>query len=263
MMTELQVKTCTKCNLEQPLTEFYKKPTNKSGINSNCKHCCRSATRIHSIKNITKIHERQKEYRENNKEKIRLRRVIYLEENKEHISEKRKEWKATNKEKVAERNKDINRFGGDKEKEKAYYKEKYQRNREKILARTVNYAKNNRKKITEREGMLRKQKKASDNVFAIKLRIGDLIRKSLKSKGYLKNSRTYQILGCTNEEFKDYIEKQFTDGMNWNNRSEWHIDHITPMALAKTEDDAIKLNHYENLRPLWAIDNLKKGRKIQ
>jgi hypothetical protein len=51
--------------------------------------------------------------------------------------------------------------------------------------------------------------------------------------------------------------------MSWNNRSEWHIDHITPMASAKTEHDAIKLNHYENLRPLWAIDNLRKGSKIQ
>jgi hypothetical protein len=34
------------------------------------------------------------------------------------------------------------------------------------------------------------------------------------------------------------------------------------MASAKTQDDAIKSNHYENLRPLWAIDNLKKGSKI-
>ena len=47
--------------------------------------------------------------------------------------------------------------------------------------------------------------------------------------------------------------------MNWENRGLWHIDHIIPLATAKTEDEIIRLNHYTNLQPLWAIDNLKKG----
>jgi len=28
------------------------------------------------------------------------------------------------------------------------------------------------------------------------------------------------------------------------------------------EDDVIRLNHYTNLQPLWAEDNLRKGSKI-
>ena len=51
--------------------------------------------------------------------------------------------------------------------------------------------------------------------------------------------------------------------MTWENRSDWHIDHIIPIASAITEEDVIRLNHYTNLRPLWAKDNLAKGAKME
>ena len=41
-----------------------------------------------------------------------------------------------------------------------------------------------------------------------------------------------------------------------------HIDHIIPLSSAKTEDELYKLCHYTNLQPLWAKDNMKKGKKI-
>jgi hypothetical protein len=70
-----------------------------------------------------------------------------------------------------------------------------------------------------------------------------------------------QILGCTIQEFKLHIEFQFKDGMSWDNRGEWHIDHIMPLSMAKTEDELVRLNHYKNLRPLWAHENLTKSDK--
>jgi len=107
-----------------------------------------------------------------------------------------------------------------------------------------------------------KQRIANDTIFALKVRMKSLIRKSITSKGYSKTSKTYEILGCSFEELYIHIESQFKDGMNWDNRSEWHIDHIIPLKSAKTEDELIKLNHYTNLQPLWAIDNLRKGSNI-
>ena len=50
--------------------------------------------------------------------------------------------------------------------------------------------------------------------------------------------------------------------MTWENKGAWHIDHIIPTCTAKTEEDLIRLNHYTNLQPLWAEENLKKGSKL-
>jgi len=49
--------------------------------------------------------------------------------------------------------------------------------------------------------------------------------------------------------------------MSWENRHLWHIDHIMPVSMAKTYDEVIRLNHYKNLRPLWAHENLAKSDK--
>lgn len=85
---------------------------------------------------------------------------------------------------------------------------------------------------------------------------------ALKRKGYSKTTSTMAILGCDFETFKAHIESNFKEGMSWENRSEWHIDHHVPLSSAKTKEDVMKLGHYTNLNPLWSIDNLKKGSKI-
>jgi hypothetical protein len=84
----------------------------------------------------------------------------------------------------------------------------------------------------------------------------------LKNSNYMKKNKTFEIVGCSPEFLKEHLEKQFVDGMSWENRAEWHIDHIIPLSSAKTEEDALKLCHYTNLQPLWAEDNLRKSNKI-
>lgn len=93
-------------------------------------------------------------------------------------------------------------------------------------------------------------------------RIRSLIGSGMKRMGYKKRSKSFEILGCTWPEFKAHIERQFLPGMTWENRHLWQIDHITPLATAETEADVIALNHFTNLRPLWAVDNLAKRAKI-
>jgi hypothetical protein len=50
--------------------------------------------------------------------------------------------------------------------------------------------------------------------------------------------------------------------MSWDNYGEWHIDHIIPISVGKNKEEIEGLNHYLNLRPLWAEENLKKSNKI-
>lgn len=77
------------------------------------------------------------------------------------------------------------------------------------------------------------------------------------------NSETRKFIGCDDIFFREHIEKQFRDGMTWQNYGAggWHIDHIRPCAsfdLTDTEQ-AAKCFHYTNLQPLWAYENRSKG----
>jgi hypothetical protein len=71
-------------------------------------------------------------------------------------------------------------------------------------------------------------------------------------------------VGCTPQELKEHLEKQFKEGMTWDNHGMygWHIDHIIPLSSATTEEELYKLCHFTNLQPLWAEENLSKGNRI-
>ena len=72
------------------------------------------------------------------------------------------------------------------------------------------------------------------------------------------------MVGCSPQSLREHIESKFAGGMSWDNYgvNGWHLDHIIPLASAKNKEEIIKLNHYTNLQPLWAIENLKKGSQI-
>ena len=78
-----------------------------------------------------------------------------------------------------------------------------------------------------------------------------------------KNLNTLKLIGCSREELKLHLEKQFKSGMKWENYNYngWHIDHIIPLSTAKSFEEIVekKLMHFTNLQPLWRLDNQKKG----
>ena len=83
----------------------------------------------------------------------------------------------------------------------------------------------------------------------------------LNRKGIKKNGKTFALLGYTKEQLLAHIEAKFLPGMTWENRTKWHIDHIVPLARAKTHAEIIKLFALKNLQPLWASDNQRKQAK--
>ena len=109
------------------------------------------------------------------------------------------------------------------------------------------------------------QRIQTDEVLKAKDVIRKLVLASLKVRNISKSKlvmRTEDILGCKFDFFKIHIETQFKEGMNWLNHGKWHIDHKVPLDIGETVDEIIKLNHYTNLQPLWADENLTKSSKI-
>ena len=89
------------------------------------------------------------------------------------------------------------------------------------------------------------------------------IRFSIAIRNNQKSGSAVRDLGCTIEFFKVFIEKQFKSGMSWDNWGKWHLDHKVALRnkdidLTKRED-ILKVLHYTNYQPLWAIDNIRKS----
>ena len=182
-----------------------------------------------AYKDKEKKKEYAKQYRLNNKEKIKQYRLDNKEkikqynlDNKEKINESKRRWRLNNKESIKQWRLD-NRD----------YFNKYNKNRFK-----------------------------TDPIFKlIKTQRG---RMWAVLKGKKKYKSTIKLLGCSAEECWNHLEQQFKPGMTRDNYGLWHVDHIIPCAsfdLTKLSEQE-KCFHYTNLQPLWAIDNIKKGAKL-
>lgn len=163
-----------------------------------------------------------------------------------------KKYRTENKEKIKEYNTKWNSENKDYYKE--YFEQYYIVNHEKEKNRKLEWNRSNKGYFNEYQ----KKRKKEDVLFKI---ISDM-RNSVNRYLKYKSKHTFEIVGCNPEFLKKHLEVQFIDGMSWDNRSEWHIDHIIPLSSAKTEEELYKLCHYSNLQPLWAGDNLSKGNKV-
>lgn len=90
-------------------------------------------------------------------------------------------------------------------------------------------------------------------------------RLTLALKRGSKIGSAIKDLGCTIEELKKHLESLFQPGMTWDNYTYkgWHIDHIRPLSSfnLNNPEEFKKANHFSNLQPMWAKDNIKKKNK--
>jgi len=151
-----------------------------------------------------------------------------------------------------------------KECKKIHSKNKTERKREERLKNPK--PKKPKKTKEHRRNMVRlwcKKQYETNPQYVLAARLRSRTKKAIKYQGGYKSATTEKLLGCTFEEAKIHIEKQFLEGMSWENHGEWHIDHIRPCAsFDLTDPEQQKLCcHYTNLQPLWAHDNLSKHDK--
>ena len=227
-------KTCGKCGEEKPLTSQYwhKNKRSSDGFKSSCKSCIQ----VQSRNRMRKIRKENPDYSKNNMKKFRENNPDY---NKTYL----KEWRKKNPENVKKsRQKWL-------ENNPEYRKE---------------YVKNNKERIYAINQKAHKKKWKNNEVYRLRIRTRDLVNKCFLTNNTVKTSKTFEILGCDVKFFKEYLEKQFDDRMNWDNHGQfgWHLDHIIPISSAQTEQDVYRLNHYTNFQPLWWDDNLQKSNKI-
>lgn len=108
-----------------------------------------------------------------------------------------------------------------------------------------------------------RKRRASDPQFKMRGVLACRLRAALR--GIAKADRTMQLVGCDIASLTRHIEKQWTEGMSWENygagQGKWSADHIKPCAAFNLEDEIEQKMcfHYSNLRPLWHVVNQSKG----
>jgi hypothetical protein len=157
--------------------------------------------------------------------------ALRYQDKKESIKEHNRKWNQENKEK-------------NKETWKIYY----QNNKKQLIEKAKTWNKENKERFNKRMRETRNPLYQS-----ILSRINKVLKK-YTSEG--KKYSTGEYLGCTIEEYKQYIESKFTLEMTWENYGTyWEIDHTIPLSKGGSF-------HYTNTTPMTISENRSKSNKI-
>ena len=158
----------------------------------------------------------------------------YYESNKEKISEYYSEWREDNKERLKE-----------------YQKKWREENRDKLRKTKRDYERN---------------RKSRDPLYKLISNFRTAIYQVLKESNVEKNGHYFDILGYTPEELINHLEKQFTEGMTWDNYGEFHVDHKLPISSFNIkeigDEEFMRCWCLDNLQPMWGEENIRKSNKI-
>ena len=229
----MKTKHCPRCNLDKNTSEFSMDKNRQDGYRWMCK-LCRKKEYIIYRENYIKYYQKHKN-------KICLNRKKYYQIHKEKELANNKKYALLNKGKIKEIKRQYNILNSDK-----------------IKTADKRYKNLHKEQRNNRDRIRRKY----DIAFKMEIYIRNRIRRALKGN---KSKTTVKLIGCSINFLKNYLERQFTKGMSWDNYGKWHIDHIKPCCsfdLTKSSEQR-KCFHYTNLQPLWAMDNLKKGAKYE
>jgi hypothetical protein len=239
----MDMRVCKRCKIEKELNKEnftpYTTSIGKKLFRLYCRKC-------HNNQN-------QKNFHENRDERNKKSREWY-DENKETRSAQIKEYynkvKGTDsfKKKQHENNK---RF---RDNNPEYDKKWYEVNKEKHKSLMRDFYENN----PGYNSKIERERKKIDPFYALKKKLRNRTSMAFQYRGWKKTSKTQKMLGCDWDTLKSHLQQQFLDGMNWENQSEWHVDHIIPLNAAKNKDELYTLLYYKNLQPLWADDNISK-----
>lgn len=297
----IKEKECSKCKEVKLINNFAKDNNKSDGFYSSCKTCNKDYIKNYRNNNKEKVAESKaisvskkaehyinykKEWYNENKEEHNQKSKLNYIENKDEFKRINKIYRLKKRqEEITEFNKTISKeckkckLDLPKTSFKLNTKGKFglasyciscQENskiqlQEKRRIRSLKYYATNKKTLLKISYQRKKDKLKNDSVFKLKELLSHRIRRAIYDQRGIKSAKTIELLGCTILEAREHIESQFKEGMNWENHGNngWHIDHIKPCSSfdLTLETEQNECFNYKNLQPLWAVENLKKGKK--
>ncbi len=232
------MKVCSKCKACKPLDEFFARKGATDGKMSCCKVCKTKMTYAWRDINREKWNEYVlKEYSNSQRRKRKLEKARLKAEAKKKY--------------LAQNEADIKR-------------ERQRKAEARPTTRAYRKAFRSTDEYKARARDRRAKKQANDPGYRLSRRMSSGIGRSLRLK---KGGKTWQsFVNYTLADLIKHIERQFSEGMSWDNIGEWHVDHILPLSSfrfsSEDDEDFRAAWAITNLRPMWAEDNLKKHAKV-
>lgn len=150
-----------------------------------------------------------------------------------------------------------------RELDRKYWREGYAKEPQRYRNKSRRWAMANKDKIN-----IRNRRKYRTNLnFRLALSLRNQLRTALRSSGNIsRHRRTIQLLGCSIDSFKIYLESKFQVGMTWQTYgvNGWELDHIIPVSifdLSKPEHQRACF-HFSNIQPMWLSNNRSKQDKV-
>lgn len=246
-------KDCTKCERVLPLEAFAK---HGESHRSRCKPCENAKGSAYRENNAEALNQQRRARYASDPAKQEQNRLSCQRYRAEHPEEKRtadKAYYANNRERCLEQQRD---YGA----------------RPEVKARKQVYAAENREHIAKVAKRRCNARAAEDPQYRLTLRLRSRLSSYCAEYGARKRHHTIELLGCTIAQLKARLESLWQPGMSWENYGiyrrggpmTWHIDHIKPVVSFDLLDPEQQKAcfHYTNLQPLWAVDNIVKGDRL-
>lgn len=233
---------CTSCLRELSLENFHVDKSLKRGYLYRCKTCKKKGIKS---SNKTIIYKDNLKWCNSCRKYLCFSKFNFCKKCKNNLRHTCSECEKIARIKYKKTESYIEYLNLNREKKNKYNRELYQRSKDRVNKRI-------------------RDKRKSDPIYGlsytVRTNISNKLRKFLSGS---KERKTYDILGCTSEEFAKYIESKFETWMTWENRGlyngelnyGWDLDHIIPICSAKTDEDVYKLNHWSNFQPLCSKIN--------
>jgi hypothetical protein len=259
-------KTCTKCAVEKPLSEFNRNKYSKDGLSYWCKYCISSVGKAAYEANRLEKLRKQKEYYARNPEakqaildKSKAKRAeynkSYRERNKDRLVSYLKEYQAANREALAKKRKIY--YVENKDRVAAWSKDYYAKNKALLSSKNKAYRAKNLEKLSAYD----KAKRAANKDRYSKL-VKDYYSRNIgRFRAYNRRRKLAKIQAVPAWSNAKKIEAIYASCARISKclGTTFHVDHIVPLQSPLV----CGLHVFENLQILSAQANLTKSNKFE